>query len=147
MTTSTPVIHAVRGVAAGLRDDVAELHLRSARARQCAITALAVTLATTIALEVPVEATWWAAIGAFVSIRTTAPASMQHGALCIIDAATGAEVRLLSVPYAMIESNSTDFDDILKNPIAVLKSDRHRAKEAPALASSSGRSRTCVPDD
>jgi hypothetical protein len=66
----------MRGVVAGSRDDVAELHLRSARARQCAITALAVTLATTVALEVRIEATWRAAIGALVSIRTTAPASM-----------------------------------------------------------------------
>jgi uncharacterized membrane protein YgaE (UPF0421/DUF939 family) len=40
------------------------------------MTALAVTLATTVALEVRVEATWRAAIGALVSIRTTAPASM-----------------------------------------------------------------------
>jgi hypothetical protein len=66
VTTSTPVIRAVRGVVAGLRDDVAELHLRIARARQCAMTALAVTLATTIA-----------------------PASMQRGALRIIGAVIG----------------------------------------------------------
>jgi uncharacterized membrane protein YgaE (UPF0421/DUF939 family) len=54
-----------------------------------------VTLATTIALEVRVDATWWAAIGAFVSIRTTAPASMQRGALRIIGTATGAVIGLL----------------------------------------------------
>jgi hypothetical protein len=57
VTTSTPAIRAVRGVVAGLRDDVAELHLRSASARQCAMTAPAVTLATAIALQVRVEAT------------------------------------------------------------------------------------------
>jgi len=49
-----------------------------------------------IALEVRVDATWWAAIGAFVSIRTTAPASMQRGALRIIGTtATGAVIGLL----------------------------------------------------
>jgi uncharacterized membrane protein YgaE (UPF0421/DUF939 family) len=59
------------------------------------MTVLAVTLATTIALEVRVNATWWAAIGAFVSIRTTAPASMQRGALRIIGTATGAVIGQL----------------------------------------------------
>jgi hypothetical protein len=40
VTTSTPVIRAVPGVVAGLRDEVAELHLRRAGARQCAMTAI-----------------------------------------------------------------------------------------------------------
>jgi hypothetical protein len=45
------------------------------------MTALAVTLATTVALEVRVEATWRDAIGALVSIRTTAGALRIIGAV------------------------------------------------------------------
>lgn len=98
-TTANPVVRAVRSVAVGLRDEMAELHLRSARTCQCAIAALAVALATTIALETRVDAPWWAAISAFVSIRTTAPASAQRGALRIMGTATGAVIGLLLSPW------------------------------------------------
>ena len=90
---------AIGRVIDGLRDEVAELGLSSTRSQQCAMTALAVTLATVIALQLRVDAPWWAAISAFVSVRTTAPASMQRGALRIIGTAIGAAFGLLLSPW------------------------------------------------
>jgi uncharacterized membrane protein YccC len=84
---------------AGLRDEIAELDLSGARTLPCAMTAIAVALATTIALTLRVDAPWWAAISAFVSIRATAPASLQRGALRIIGTAIGAMVGLLLCPW------------------------------------------------
>jgi uncharacterized membrane protein YccC len=86
-------------VITGLRDELAELRLSSARSQQCAMTALAVALATTIALQLRVDAPWWAAISAFVSVRTNAPASVQRGALRIIGTAIGAAFGLWISPW------------------------------------------------
>jgi uncharacterized membrane protein YccC len=88
-----------RGVMGGLRDEIAELRLNSTRTLPCAMTALAVALATTVALALRVDAPWWAAISAFVSIRATAPASLQRGALRIIGTTIGAVVGLLLCPW------------------------------------------------
>jgi uncharacterized membrane protein YccC len=96
--TATP-ISIVRGVIAGLRSEIAELREGGARTLPCAMTALAVALATTVALMLRVDAPWWAAISAFVSIRATAPASLQRGALRIIGTAIGAMVGLLLSPW------------------------------------------------
>jgi hypothetical protein len=68
-----------------------------------------------IALEVRVDATWWAAIGAFVSIRTTDPASMQRGALRIIATATGAVIGLLLTSW-LIE------DQVALSPVLLVVS-------------------------
>jgi uncharacterized membrane protein YccC len=100
-TTPALVARAVRDVFVGLRNEVAELGFRSARARQCAMAALAVALSITIALAVRVDAPWWAAISAFVSIRTTAPASLQRGTLRIIGTAIGAVIGLLLSPWLL----------------------------------------------
>jgi uncharacterized membrane protein YccC len=83
----------------GLRDELAELRLSSPRSQQCAMTALAVALATTIALQLRVDAPWWAAISAFVSVRTNAPASVQRGALRIVGTAMGATFGLWISPW------------------------------------------------
>jgi uncharacterized membrane protein YccC len=89
---------AIGRVITGLRNELAELRLSSTRSQQCAMTALAVALATTIALQLRVDAPWWAAISAFVSVRANAPASVQRGALRIIGTAIGAAFGLWVSP-------------------------------------------------
>jgi uncharacterized membrane protein YccC len=61
--------------------------------------ALAVAVATTVALAVHTDAAWWAAISAFVSTQATAPASLQRGALRIIGTALGAALAFLGSPW------------------------------------------------
>lgn len=98
-TVVAPFGRAVREVAVALRDELTELQLVRGRGPQCAMTALAVGLATTVALMVRVDAVWWAAISAFVSTQTTAPASMQRGVLRILGTTTGAAFAVLLVPW------------------------------------------------
>ena len=98
-TTPPSISRAIQRVMTGLYDEMAELRLGSARSQQCAMTALAVAIATAIALELRVDAPWWAAISAFVSVRATAPASMQRGALRIIGTAIGAAFGLWLSPW------------------------------------------------
>jgi uncharacterized membrane protein YccC len=86
-------------VAVALRQELSELRLNGGRAPQCAMTALAVAVATIVALAVRVDAVWWAAISAFVSIQTTAPASLRRGALRIMGTAVGAALGLLLSPW------------------------------------------------
>jgi uncharacterized membrane protein YccC len=82
-----------------LHQDLADLDLRSGRARQCAVTTLAVALATIVACALRVDSAWWAAISAFVSTQATAPASLQRGALRIGGTAAGAMLSLLASPF------------------------------------------------
>jgi uncharacterized membrane protein YccC len=97
-TPSSPG-YALRGLFAGLRDELAELRLVGERGRRCAMMALAVALATTVALAVRVDAPWWAAISAFVSVQASAPASLRRGALRIIGTAIGALIGFLLSPW------------------------------------------------
>jgi uncharacterized membrane protein YccC len=98
-TVVAPLGRAVRDVAVALRDELAELQLVHGRGRQCAMTALSVALATTVALVVRVDAVWWAAISAFVSTQATAPASMQRGVLRILGTTAGAALAVLLVRW------------------------------------------------
>jgi uncharacterized membrane protein YccC len=95
----SPVSQVIHDVIVALRRDLAELRLTGERGRHCGMTALAVALATTVALAVRVDAVWWAAISAFVSTQTTAPASLQRGALRIMGTAIGAALGLLLSPW------------------------------------------------
>jgi uncharacterized membrane protein YccC len=98
-TVVAPLGRAVRDVAVALRDELAELQLVHGRGRQCAMTALAVALATTVALAVRVDAVWWAAISAFVSTQATVPASLQRGVLRILGTTAGAALAVLLVRW------------------------------------------------
>jgi uncharacterized membrane protein YccC len=89
----------VRDVAAALRHELAELHIARERRLQCATTALAVALATIVALAVRADDPWWAAISAFVSTQATAPASIQRGVLRIVGTAAGAAIGVLLSPW------------------------------------------------
>ncbi|HEX3996039.1 MAG TPA: FUSC family protein [Acetobacteraceae bacterium] len=99
VAVAAPVRRAIQQVAIALRQDLAEMHLVAGRGPQCSMTALAVTLATTVALAARVDAVWWAAISAFVSTRATAPASLQRGGLRIAGTAAGAVLALLLSPW------------------------------------------------
>jgi uncharacterized membrane protein YccC len=90
--------HAARDVFVALSAEFAELHLIGGRGRQCAMTALAVALAATIALALRVDAVWWAAVSAFVSVQTSAPASLRRGVLRIAGTAIGAAAGFLMSP-------------------------------------------------
>ncbi|HET6233362.1 MAG TPA: FUSC family protein [Acetobacteraceae bacterium] len=89
----------MREVAVALRQELAELHLITERGPQCAMTAAAVALATTVALAVRVDSVWWAAISAFVSTQATGPASLRRGGLRIAGTAAGATLALLLSPW------------------------------------------------
>lgn len=99
LTSTTAINRVVRDVAVGLHSELAELHFGSERARRSAMTASAVVLSIVIALEVRVDAAWWAAISAFVSMQATAPASVRRGALRIIGTAIGATIGLFLSPW------------------------------------------------
>jgi uncharacterized membrane protein YccC len=99
VAAAAPVGRAIHQVAVALRQELAEMHLVVGRGPQCSMTALAVALATTVALVARVDAVWWAAISAFVSTRATAPASLQRGGLRIAGTAAGAVLALLLSPW------------------------------------------------
>jgi uncharacterized membrane protein YccC len=99
VANATIVSRATRDVVVGLRDELMELRLTGVRGRQCAMMALAVALATTVALEMRVDAPWWAAISAFVSVQATAPASVRRGSLRILGTAIGALLAFLVSPW------------------------------------------------
>lgn len=104
---AAPAGRAVRNVAVALSHELAELRLLRGRGPQCAITALAVALATTVALLVRIDDPWWAAISAFVSTQATAPASMRRGALRIAGTAAGAVLALLLSPWLIEDPVAT----------------------------------------
>jgi uncharacterized membrane protein YccC len=96
---AAPVGRAIHEVAVALRQELAELHLVVGRGPLCAMTGLAVALATTIAVAARVDAVWWAAISAFVSTRATGPAAVQRGGLRIAGTAGGAMLAVLLSPW------------------------------------------------
>lgn len=84
--------------AAGLRHELAEIELVGARGGQCTRAALAVVLSVIAALWLRLDAPWWAAISAFVSLQATAPSSIARGTLRIAGTAAGAAFAALLVP-------------------------------------------------
>jgi uncharacterized membrane protein YccC len=86
---------------AALRREIAEIEITGARAGHCARTTLAVALSVIVALLLRVDAPWWAAISAFVSIQATAPSSIERGALRIAGTAIGAAIALLLSPWVI----------------------------------------------
>jgi uncharacterized membrane protein YccC len=94
-----PAIRIARDVATGLRRELTEMQLTGERGQRCALTALAVALATTLALAVHVEDVWWAAISAFMCSQATAPASVQKGILRILGTTAGAGLAVALSPW------------------------------------------------
>ncbi len=99
---ATSIRSVARDAMTGLRHEVMEFRLDTERAERSAATAVAVTLSVVIALMVRVDAPWWAAISAFVSVQATAPASLRRGILRIVGTAIGAAIGFFLSPW-MIE--------------------------------------------
>lgn len=86
----------------GLRRDIVELGEDPVRARQCAVAAIVVPLATSIALVLQVESVWWAAISGFMSIMSTGAASLRRGVLRLVGTVGGALLGFIAarwLPY------------------------------------------------
>ncbi len=102
------------------RREIAEIEVTGSRGRHCARTTLAVALAVIIALLLRLDAPWWAAISAFVSIQITAPSSIERGALRIIGTAIGAAIALLLSPWLIEDQVAVSLVLFLASAIAVL---------------------------
>jgi uncharacterized membrane protein YccC len=105
---------------AALRREIAEIEISGSRGGHCARTTLAVALAVIIALLLRVDAPWWAAISAFVSIQITAPSSIERGALRVIGTAIGAAIALLLSPWLIEDQVAVSLVLFLASAIAVL---------------------------
>jgi uncharacterized membrane protein YccC len=88
-----------RDAAEGLRHELSEIKPTGPRSRQNAATALSVGLGVVLALWLHVDSAWWAAISAFVSSQTNAPASVHRGILRILGTSLGAGVTVLLAPW------------------------------------------------
>jgi uncharacterized membrane protein YccC len=110
----------LRDAAVSLRRELAEIEIASARGAHCARTTLAVALTVTIALALRVDAPWWAAISAFVSIQITAPSSIERGALRIAGTAIGAAIAVLLSPWLIEDQVAVSLVLFVASAIAVL---------------------------
>jgi uncharacterized membrane protein YgaE (UPF0421/DUF939 family) len=89
----------LREAAANLRQELAEIEFYSARGRQSAMSSIAVVGAVITAMLLRLDAPWWAAISAFVSLQATTPSSIARGLLRIIGTAMGATLALALCPW------------------------------------------------
>jgi uncharacterized membrane protein YccC len=89
----------LEGVGASLAADLREVRAYGPRARQATITALAVMIASTLAMAGHMDMPWWAALSGFMSVQATRPGSWQRATLRIIGTATGAAAALLVLPF------------------------------------------------
>jgi uncharacterized membrane protein YccC len=96
---ATELASPLRATVAALRREIAEIEITSARGHHCTRTTLAVVLSVVVALMLRVDAPWWAAISAFVSIQVTAPSSIERGAMRIVGTAIGAAIAVLLSPW------------------------------------------------
>jgi len=110
----------LRETMAALRREIAEVEITNARGRHCARTTLAVALAVIIALWLRVDAPWWAAISAFVSIQVTAPGSIERGALRIAGTAIGAAIGVVLSPWLIEDQVAVSLVLFMASAIAVL---------------------------
>jgi uncharacterized membrane protein YccC len=110
----------IHEAATALRHEVAEIEITSPRGGHCARTTLAVALAVIIALLLRLDAPWWAAISAFVSIQVSAPSSIERGALRIAGTAIGAAIALLLSPWLIEDQVAVSLVLFLASAIAVL---------------------------
>ena len=105
---------------AALRHELAEVDIGSARGEHCTRTALAVALSVIAALVLRVDAPWWAAISAFVSIQASAPSSIERGALRIVGTAIGAAIAVLLSPWLIEDQVVISLALLIASAIAVL---------------------------
>jgi uncharacterized membrane protein YccC len=100
--------------------DIAEIEITGARGGHCARTTLAVALSVIVALLLRVDAPWWAAISAFVSIQISAPASIERGALRVAGTAIGAAIALLLSPWLIEDQAAVSLALFIASTIGIL---------------------------
>lgn len=110
----------LRDAAAKLRHELSEIELGSARGQQCAMSSLAVVLAVLVAMFLRLDAPWWAAISAFVSLQATAPSSITRGLLRIVGTAIGAAVALALSPWLIEDAVAISLALFLVSALGVL---------------------------
>ena len=110
----------LREALAALRLDLAEIEAFGARSGHCLRMTLAVALAVMAALVLRVDAPWWAAISAFVSLQVTTPSSIERGALRIVGTAIGATIGLLLSPWLIEDQVAVSLALFVAGAIAVL---------------------------
>ena len=113
-------ISPLREAAVALRREIADIEIRSARDAHCARATLAVALSVITALALRLDAPWWAAISAFVSIQITAPSSIGRGALRIIGTAIGAAIAVLLSPWLIEDQVAVSLVLFVASAIAAL---------------------------
>ena len=84
----------IRAAFADLSSELAELRLNGAPAQQGYQVAFAVAVSVVLAVAVPLQDIWWAAISAFMVSQATRPASFRRGLLRIVGTICGAVIGL-----------------------------------------------------
>jgi uncharacterized membrane protein YccC len=110
----------LRDAIGALRQELLEIELGNARGQHCGRTAIAVGVAVIAALALRVDAPWWAAISAFVSMQVTAPSSIQRGFLRIAGTAIGAAAGLFLGPWLIEDQVAVSFALFAASAIGVL---------------------------
>jgi uncharacterized membrane protein YccC len=110
----------LRDAIGALRQELLEIELGNARGQHCGRTAIAAGVAVIAALALRVDAPWWAAISAFVSMQVTAPSSIQRGFLRIAGTAIGAAAGLFLGPWLIEDQVAVSFALFAASAIGVL---------------------------
>lgn len=87
---------------AGFWNELKELGTNPAQTRQGIVAAASVTLSTTLALALQLEAPWWVAISGFMSLMSTGAASFRRGLLRLTGTIAGAAIGFVMarwLPY------------------------------------------------
>jgi uncharacterized membrane protein YccC len=103
-----------------LRREIGDIDIAGARGGYCTRTALAVALSVIAALVLRVDAPWWAAISAFVSIQISAPSSIERGALRVPGTAIGAAIAVLLSPWLIEDQVAISLALFIASAIAIL---------------------------
>ncbi|MBN9513845.1 MAG: FUSC family protein [Alphaproteobacteria bacterium] len=87
---------------AGFWNELKELGTNPVQTRQGIVAAASVTLSTTLALALQLEAPWWVAISGFMSLMSTGAASFRRGLLRLTGTIAGAAIGFVMarwLPY------------------------------------------------
>jgi uncharacterized membrane protein YccC len=87
----------VRGIVEALNTEVRSLEPRGPRGIEAIGAALSVTLAALAALLLHADEPWWAAISAWMVVRSSVAVALSRGAMRIVGSATGAAVAVIVI--------------------------------------------------